>query len=286
MRNSFACIIALVLAVWFGSCGNRSGMESDQQKLDSILHMDTMREQMNEFAHIFPSQLKVARLFKNAGLRYQAADLIPAEAAKHLVSQDEKALAMGFYGVDMVYSALSDHTQEAMTNLRISSSMAEDLGLAAVFAEKDYVRKFEANLNNQDTLESLIRDLFAETDAFLKDNDKLDLTLLTFAGGWTESVYLAARYVQATNNQAIVQLIGEQLVSLEPLIELLQPVKLPTGSDKLVAELKEVRTAIRAGIKKEETDTDPMVMEMDAEKINALISKVEVLRARVLKPVK
>jgi hypothetical protein len=92
--------------------------------------------------------------------------------------------------------------------------------------------------------------------------------------------------VQATNNQAIVQLIGEQLVSLEPLIELLQPVKLPTGSDKLVAELKEVRTAIRAGIKKEETDTDPMVMEMDAEKINALISKVEVLRARVLKPVK
>lgn len=279
-------LLAVLLAGALGSCGNRSNLESDQQKLDSLLQQDSMREQMNEFVHIFPSQIKVARLFKNAGLKYQASDLVPTESANHLVKEDEKAFAMGFFGVDMVYSALNNHTQEAMTYLRISSKIAEDLGLAAVYAEKDYVRKFESNLNNQDTLESLIRDLFAETDAFLKDNQKLDMTLLTFAGGWTESVYLAARYAQATNNQAIVQLIGEQLVSLEPLIGLVESVKMPAGTEKLIAELKEVQAAIKAGIKTEETDSDPMVMEMDKDKIQVLITKIEVLRSRIAKQVK
>ena len=258
------------------SCGNKGeNANTEAQEVDSILKQDTIKEQIHQFVHIFPSQIKVARLFKNAGLPYQATTLIPVEASSQLVEKEEKALAMGFYGVDMVYSAMNNQTQTAMGCLKISKDLAKDLGLEGIY---------ETNLNNQDSLELIIRDLFAETDAFLKDNNKLDLTLLTFAGGWTESVYLASTYALSTKNKGIVQLIGDQLVSLDPLIQLLNETKgTSAANEQLISELQDVRTAIKAGIVKEETDQEPMVIQMDDTKIKNLIAKLDVIRNRISK---
>jgi hypothetical protein len=272
------------ISIGFFACGTRNSLETETKNLDSLLQHDTLKEQIQEFVHIFPSQVKVARLFKNAGLKYQSTELAPPACAEKLTTKQEKALALGILGVDMVYSAMNNQTQLAMTNMKISRNLATDLGLESVYAEQDYVRKFEQNLGNQDTLEALIKDLFAETDAFLKDNKKLDLNLLSFAGGWTESVYLASTYAYATKNKGIVQLIGDQLISLDPLIQLFKENKKEANNDDLVKELDGVRNAIRAGIVTEETDTEPMVIEMDDKKLENLISSLQIIRNRIIKP--
>lgn len=265
------------------SCQNDHQTDSDTARVDSLLKQDTIREQIQQFVHIFPSHLKVARLFKNAGLKYQSADLMPADALPKLVTQEEKAVAMGIYGVDMVYSAMNNQTQAAVSNLKISRDLAKDLGLESVYSSNNYVRKFEANLNNQDSLELIIRELFAETDAFLKDNNQLDITLFTFSGGWTESVYLAAVYAQTTKNKGIVQLIGDQLVSLEPLIDLLKETESRMDKRPLISDLENIRKAIRAGIVREETETEPMIIEMDEAKIKHLIEQLNIIRNKIAK---
>jgi hypothetical protein len=283
-KRYFYLLLAFPLVWFFFSCSNKSkNSDTDSQTVDSLLRQDTIRDQIQQFVHIFPSQLKVARLFKNAGLKYQAMELMPEEAGLKLVSEDEKALAMGLYGVDMVYSAMNNQTQAAMNNLKVSRDLAKDLGLESVYSSNNYVQKFERNLNNQDSLESIIRDLFAETDAFLKDNNKLDLTLFTFAGGWTESVYLAAVYARSTKNKGIVQLIGDQLVSLDPLIDLLKETRSASDTRPIISELENIRKAIRAGIVKDETETEPMIIEMDESKLNALITQLNIIRNRVSK---
>ena len=285
MKNLIHTILIPVIAgALVCSCGNKGqNTEHEVQEVDSILRQDTIKEQIHQFVHIFPSQIKVARLFKNAGLPYQAAELIPVEASGQLVEKEDKALAMGLYGVDMVYSAMNNQTQTAMGCLKISKDLAKDLGLEGIYESNNYIKKFESNLNNQDSLELIIRDLFAETDAFLKDNNKLDLTLLTFAGGWTESVYLASTYALSTKNKGIIQLIGDQLVSLDPLIDLLKKTNGTAINTQLITELNDVRTAIKAGIVKEETEQEPMVIQMDDEKIKNLIAKLDVIRNRISK---
>ena len=190
VKNTIGLPLVGLLCLIMSCNQNKNQTDADTQTVDSLLKQDTIREQIQQFVHIFPSQLKVARLFKNAGLKYQAAELVPVGASSQLVSQEEKSLAMGIYGVDMVYSAMNNQTQAAMNNLKVSRDLANDLGLESIYSTNDYVKKFEENLNNQDSLEQIIRDLFAETDAFLKDNNQLDITLFTFAGGWTESVFL------------------------------------------------------------------------------------------------
>jgi hypothetical protein len=285
-NTNIPCILAFSASLMLSACGSKTQTTNDEQLMDSLLLSDTIREQVQEFVHIFPSQVKVARLFKNAGLKFQEAELIPLTSAEKMLSKEEKSLALGMYGVDMVYSAMNGQTQHATQNLKISRDLSRDLGLESVYAEKNYVQKFEANLNNQDTLEMIIQDVFAETDAFLKDNKKVDQTLFSFAGGWTESVYLASIYALSTKNKGIVQLIGDQLVSLEPLIQLFKEYKLEKQAGSLISELEAVRNSIRAGIVKEETDTEPMVMDMDDEKLRNLISRLQIIRQRINQPIK
>ena len=211
-------ISLLILA----SCGSNSEKVTDSETTDEdTLKMDTIRNQIKEFVHIFPSHLKVAMMFKNAGLKYDPTLLLPSAGNSKLVTSYDKAFGLGFYGVDMAYTAINNQTQSSINLLKVSKSLSQDIGLESVYESNKYVEKFEANLNNVDSLSDIIADLFAESDAFLKDNDKLDVTLLTFAGGWTESVYLAASLAKSSKNKAITEMIGDQLVSLNPLIKLL-----------------------------------------------------------------
>jgi hypothetical protein len=136
-------------------------------------------------------------------------------------------------------------------------------------------------MNNMDTLEALIRDLFAETDAFLKDNNKLDVTLLTFAGGWTESVYIAATYAKTTKNQAIIEVIGDQLISLDPLIRLLEENQTNFDNKALIKQLTETKKILESGIVKAETETEPMIFQLTDAQLDELLKKLKEIRSKV-----
>jgi hypothetical protein len=271
-----------VFLVLLASCGGsqETNTEADSKGEDSLM-MDSMRTQVKEFVHIFPSHLKVARLFKNAGLKYEGSYLLTSSQADKLMTTQDKAFGLGFFGVDMAYTAINNQTQASINFLKVSKSLSQQLGLESVYESNHYLQKFEANLNNVDTLEAIIRDLFAESDAFLKDNDKLDVTLLTFAGGWTESVYLAASYARSTKNQAIVEIIGDQLVSLDPLIRLLGENQKNFDNKVLIKQLTETKKILESGIVKPETETEPMIFQLTEKQLDELIAKLKEIRSKV-----
>ncbi len=271
-----------VFLVLLASCGGsqEANTEIDTKGEDSLM-MDSMRTQVKEFVHIFPSHLKVAILFKNAGLKYESSYLLTSSQGDKLMTTQDKAFGLGFFGVDMAYTAINNQTQASINFLKVSKSLSQQLGLESVYESNRYLQKFESNLNNVDTLESIIRDLFAESDAFLKDNDKLDVTLLTFAGGWTESVYLAASYARSTKNQAIVEIIGDQLISLDPLIRLLGENQKNFDNKALIKQLTETKKILESGIVKPETEKEPMIFQLTDKQLDELINKIKEIRSKV-----
>jgi len=280
-KIKFNGLLPIIMALMVGCGGSpETTTEADTKGEDSLM-MDSIRTQVKEFVHIFPSHLKVARLFKNAGLRYESSYLLSTAHASRLITTQDKAFGLGFYGVDMAYTAINNQTQASISFLKESKSLSQQLGLESVYESNHYLQKFEANLNNLDTLEEIIRDLFAETDAFLKDNDKLDITLLTFAGGWTESVYLAASYAKSTKNQAIVEIIGDQLVSLNPLIRLLGENQKNFDNTDLIKQLNETKKILESGIVKPETETEPMVFQLTTSQLEKLLTKLKEIRSKI-----
>lgn len=282
MRKSRIVKLLPILILLASACGSSSENTSDSDSLagDSI-QMDTVKAQIKEFVHIFPSHLKVALMFKNAGLKYEPSLLLPPANSSKYVTTEDRAFALGFYGVDMAYTAINNQTQSSINLLKVSKGLSQQLGLESVYESNKYVEKFESNLDNIDSLSSIIGDLFGETDAFLKDNDKLDVTLLSFAGGWTESVYLAASLAKSTNNKAIIELVGDQLISLPPLIKLLGENQKNFNFEPLIKQLTEVKAVLESGIVKPETETEPMVFELDAKKLDELLNKINSIRSKV-----
>jgi hypothetical protein len=207
--------------------------------------------------------------------------LLSPGSANQLVNTQDKAFGLGFYGVDMAYTAINNQTQASISYLKVSKELSQQLGLESVYESNRYLQKFQDNMNNMDTLEALIRDLFAETDAFLKDNNKLDVTLLTFAGGWTESVYIAATYAKSTKNQAIIEVIGDQLISLDPLIRLLEENQTNFDNKALIKQLTETKKILESGIVKAETETEPMIFQLTDAQLDELLKKLKEIRSKV-----
>lgn len=272
---------APVLFILLMACGGQEKQaESESMQEDSAM-MDTVKTQISKFVHIFPSHLKVALMFKNAGLKYDNSLLLDPGKSSKLVNTYDRALGLGMYGVDMAYTAINNQTQTSINILKVTKSLSQQLGLESIYESNKYVEKFESNLENVDSVSAIIGDLFAETDAFLKDNDKLDLTLLSFAGGWTESVYIAASLARNNKNKAIMEMVGDQLVSLNPLIKLLGENQKNHDFKPLIKQLNEARSILESGIVTPETETEPMVFEMDNKKLDELIKKLKEIRSKV-----
>jgi hypothetical protein len=272
---------APVLFILLMACGGQEKQaESESMQEDSAM-MDTVKTQISKFVHIFPSHLKVALMFKNAGLKYDNSLLLDPGKSSKLVNTYDRAIGLGMYGVDMAYTAINNQTQTSINILKVTKSLSQQLGLESIYESNKYVEKFESNLENVDSVSAIIGDLFAETDAFLKDNDKLDLTLLSFAGGWTESVYIAASLARNNKNKAIMEMVGDQLVSLNPLIKLLGENQKNHDFKPLIKQLNEAKSILESGIVTPETETEPMVFEMDNKKLDELIKKLKEIRSKV-----
>jgi hypothetical protein len=280
IKNLYIRLLPVALVLAF-SCSSPSETASDTENMADSLPIDSVKTRLKEFIHIFPSHLKVAMMFKNAGLKYEPSLLLPLENNMKYVTTYDRSFALGFYGVDMAYSAINNQTQTSISLLKISKGLSQKLGLEGVYESNRYVEKFEANLNNVDTLASIISDLFSESDAFLKDNDKLDVMLLTFSGGWIESVYLASSLAKNSKNKAIIELVGDQLISLNPLIKLLGENQKNYDFNPLIKQLNEVKAILESGIVKPETDTEPMVFELNEKQLDQLLEKLKEVRTKV-----
>jgi hypothetical protein len=274
--------LLFVIPIFMMACGGQTEKQTESEKLEEDSAMlDSVKTQINKFVHIFPSHLKVALMFKNAGLKYDNSLLLDQAHNSKLVTTYDRALGLGFYGVDMAYTAINNQTQTSINILKISKSLSQQLGLESVYESNKYVERFESNLDNVDSLSSIIGDLFAETDAFFKDNDKLDVTLLTFAGGWTESVFIAASLAKSTKNKAIVELVGDQLISLNPLIKLLGENQKNFDFNPLIKQLNETKAILESGIVTPETETEPMVFDLDDKKLEELLKKLKEIRSKI-----
>lgn len=280
IKNLSIRLLPAILVFAF-SCGSANETTTETENFADSLPMDSVKTRLKEFIHIFPSHLKVAMMFKNAGLKYDPLLLLPVENHIKYVTTYDRSFALGFYGVDMAYSAINNQTQTSISLLKISKGLSQKLGLEGVYESNRYVEKFESNLNNVDTLASIISDLFSESDAFLKDNDKLDVMLLTFSGGWVESVYLASSLAKSSKNKAIIELVGDQLISLNPLIKLLGENQKNYDFNPLIKQLNEVKSILESGIIKAETDTEPMVFELNEKQLDQLLSKLIEIRSKV-----
>jgi len=176
----------------------------------------------NNILFSLPSPYQISLLLEQSGIPYNKDILHTTRKASDYVDNFSKAVNFGIYGADLGYINIYGQTQDAASYFAVLKIISQDIGLYNAM-DKPTIQRIEANIENRDSLLSIVSNTYRKIDNYLKSNDRENTGALILAGGWVESIYILTQQIQANPNSELMARISEQKRPLENLIKLLVP---------------------------------------------------------------
>jgi hypothetical protein len=292
-------VIAVVAVVSVGALLTTTGCSNDHKTVDTdsaAVGPDTSSIVVPIGGEIFsiPSPIQTALLIKSSGVSYNKNLMNPASKITQYSTNFAKAINLGIYGADLGYVTIYDQSQDASGYLVAAKKLSDGLGISAAFDTKT-IERFNKNLGNKDSMLSLVGVAYRASDAYLKTNDRSDVSGLVLAGGWIESLYFTTDIYKAKPNDEIKRRIAEQKLSLQNLIKLLKPYYSQSEYTKFIDGLTDLSTVYDGvefkytyvkpttdAAKKLTTINSTTEVTISAEQIDAITQKVKAIRAQIV----
>jgi len=270
MKTSKLILLTLILVSLIYSCKNDPGQEN-QEADDVIEATDTKEIALKEISdYPIPTAFELTQMLNEAGASYILSISNPVENVDKYFTQKSKALNLGVYGADLAYASTYEMKQETMLFLRVTKKIIDELSITSAF-NKTLVDRIEDNIDNGDSLITIIADSFYDTYEYLQKNEQDNLSLLVIAGSWIEGVYITCQIAFLTpNNEEFLKIVAHQKKSLESLVEILEQFK----DDSNITDIYNDLTGILS-LFEDVGDT------MTDEQLNELFNNIETLRTKI-----
>lgn len=258
--------VPLVVAA-FVSCSDSA--EGDQEPADGDSSQIDLNKEVVSAENVFvyvPSPIETASLLKEAGAKYNKDLLNSPQNVSKYSSTASQALNLGIYGTDLAFAGIFDQHAETMIYMNCTGKLADALHVSSAFSS-DRNTRLESNMNNRDSVLSIITDSYWDCDALLHENHQQQASALMIAGGWIEGLYLACKVAEETNSNDIRVRIVEQRSSLDKLIVLLDKQNHPDVKP-VTEELRKLKILFDALPKS--SDKSPVVSTDDASGVTTI----------------
>lgn len=214
-------------------------------------------EKAQKIFQTIPSPFETASIFEEAGIGYNGEITNSVENIDKYTTSTQLALNLGVYGADLSYANIHDQSQESMFYMNCAKKMADELGVSGAFTA-EAIERIEENMNNRDSMMTIVSDAFWTCDAYLKENGQDNLSALIIAAGWIEGLYLGTKGINFDSpNDALMQRIAEQKYSFTNLMDLLS-----SYNDAEVKKLADKLAALKDSFDKiEEQEAEATVTE-------------------------
>jgi len=199
-----------------------------EQESGNIFHF-------NNIMFSLPSPYQISLILHESGISYNKELLNPSRKASDYVTNFNRAINFGVYGVDLGYINIYQQTQDAASYFAVLKILSLDLGIYKVL-NQNIVNRVEANIDNRDSLMVIVSQTYRNIDKYLKNNKREETGALILAGGWIESVYVLTQEMKNNPHPDLMQRIAEQKRPLENLIKLLIPYSEESESYKYLVE--------------------------------------------------
>ena len=279
MNKPFKTPLLLTLAVFvLASCGSEQ-KSTIQEESDSATSEMTAEDlaQAEEMIQNMPSPIEMAILVKHAGGEYNSSLLNDVKKLDSYVTKGKKTINMGVYSSDVGYTSLYKQTQETVFYLNNVRKLSDDIGLSDAFDQSMFDR-VEANIENRDSLLQILSASYDLANQYLKENNRMNTSVLMLAGGWIESMYLAANL--GANGGRPADIISLRILEQEEVLKKIIVSMNMVDDDPLVAEFAQkleklskvmVANEIRIGEGEDAT--------VDAAKMEQVYALVDEIRA-------
>jgi hypothetical protein len=284
MKIRFAVLIP---AFFLAACSNdqpATGGTDTTPKKDSVPAGTVEAPESNS---VLPSPLRVAAMFKRSGLKFLPGIINATDKASSYTTTFSRAENMGVYSADMAYCVLNKQSNDGTQLLKTIREVGTKINLGKVFDQSSLYDRFNKNIDNEDSLGSIIAEIQYQTDEQLDQNQENNLYGVIFAGAWIESMYIGTEVYRKDGNPKITQALLEQMQVCKLIIEELKnnEAKDPTLTP-LIADLQGIEDLINAmpSMKKlnDNPDIDLQDINPDKTEMEPVIKKIEDLRTKIV----
>lgn len=249
-------IILLGLSFVTVACQNKP--KTDASKVSKLVENQQSFKKVKNIFYNVPSPVEVTSIIQKMDIQYHPDLLNPSANSENYLTQADKALNMGVYGADLSYIRIYEQYQDAAKFLVVVKKFTRELGIPEE-GERVIAKRLEKNLQNQDSLLSIITETFTESDSYLKENHRGSTAALIIFGGWIETLYLATNILDLESPQSdMVKLIVEQRYSVKNLLALMEQYPDEKRIHDFLPDLKELNAKFME-IRKEKTGKSKLV---------------------------
>jgi hypothetical protein len=271
-------IVLFAPLVFLLSCGSEQSSVSDEAAVETTSEMtaeDLARA--DEMIQNMPSPIEMAILVKHAGGEYNSKLLNDIKNLDTYVTKGKKTINMGVYSSDVGYTSLYKQTQETVFYLNNVRKLSDDIGLSDAFDQSMFDR-VEANIEHRDSLLQILSGSYDLANQYLKENNRMNTSALMIAGGWIESMYLAANL--GANGGRPADIISLRILEQEQVLKKIVISMKMVDNDPLVTEFATKLEALSLVlIEKDIKIGEGEEATVDAKKMEVVYKMVDEIRA-------
>ena len=195
-------LITGVIVISLFSCTEQSKNESNNssQVVEENEQMSAMKELQFKLDLIILNNLMVPisiieDLKKEEKSLYHENYINSLDNVTKYNDEFSQALNFGIYGMDILYNAAHDHTDEIIDYKDKTRPLAESLGLIEIYRDED-MEKFKLAAGDHTTMMDFIVDEYDKVDHFMIDNGKHNTLLLSITGAVIESMFFTGMAIE------------------------------------------------------------------------------------------
>ena len=162
------------------------------------------------------------------------------------------------------------------------------MGLNQAFESDNMAQRFDKNIAIEDSVVKIVSNVQLKTDVMFEQNKQKHITVIAFAGAWTESMYIATEVYAKDKNKKVLASFMEQLLLSETIIKAL---KVHQTSEQelpaLISSIEKINTqfnaiaSVKAAIEKDE-EMDFNLMAVTDNELKGITESVKALRTSMV----
>jgi hypothetical protein len=223
------------------SGGDRTS-ETDFEVPDSVLSegLEISEETMQNVVQNISSPVEMAALIKELGVPYSNKYLSPTTRVEKLSTSFQQSLNLGIYGADLGYLNMYNKTSAVIDYISAIKTLADGIKVGQFF-DFTTLKRLATNNQNLDSLMYISVHSFNQMDKYLHSNNRSNLSALIITGVWIEGLYLGTQVAKETTNDQLAERIGEQKLTLNELILILEVYRKDKQYAKLLDDLQLIK---------------------------------------------
>ncbi len=236
-----------ILLLFVTAC--RSGERDRDNELaipDSVLNagLEISEDVMQDIVQNISSPVEMAALIKELGVDFSNRYVSETNRVDHLSTSFQQALNLGIYGADLGYLNMYNKTSAVIDYISAIKTLADAIKVGQFF-DFTTLKRLATNSKNLDSLMYISVHSFNQMDKYLHTNNRTNLSALIITGVWIEGLYLGTQVYSSAPNEVLAERIGEQKLTLEQLMLILENYKKDKQYEKLLNELEIIKTIYR-----------------------------------------